>query len=74
MKKEIEGYSLHQLEGGKRAGRPQHDASDLSVVLQTAEQQRSETPVHSSSRTKQATATTPPFSALLEDSFACLPS
>lgn len=46
MKKEIEGYSLHQLEGGKRAGRPQHDASDLSVVLQTAEQ-RSETPAHS---------------------------
>lgn len=46
MKKEIEGYSLHQLEGGKRAGRPQHDASDLSVVLQTAEQ-RSETPMHS---------------------------
>lgn len=73
MKKEMERYSLHQLEGGKRAGRPQHDAADLSVVLQTAER-RGETPVRSQSRAKQTTATTPPFSALLEDSFACLPS
>lgn len=46
MKKEMERYSLHQLEGGKRAGRPQHDAADLSVVLQTAER-RGETPVRS---------------------------